>query len=145
MSSDEFLQQMYLRESSTPNNLHNTTSSSTSSTSTILDLTNFSDKTQLVEVSPPGLLNLTSCTDRGPQEYMNENLVNEAREKEKAFFESVHNENYLTDDSSRHDFSSPLPLYMTDSNSPMPSKSIRVDSGSPMIYQVKIHAEQVIK
>ncbi|XP_045107034.1 zinc finger protein 628-like isoform X2 [Portunus trituberculatus] len=85
---------------------------------------------------------LYHSTDRSPLEDENDNLVNEAREKEKAFIDSSQNEQYLTEDSSGFDPPPPLPLYGVGGA----VRRVRVggDDGPPMVYSVRLHAEQVL-
>lgn len=86
-------------------------------------------------------LNHSIISDRGPLEDENENLVNEAREREKAFFNTAQNEQYLTEDSTGLDPPPPLPLYGPGGC----VRRVRVssDDGPPMVYSVRLHAEQV--
>ncbi|XP_076063235.1 uncharacterized protein LOC143038122 isoform X2 [Oratosquilla oratoria] len=81
-------------------------------------------------------------SERGPLEDENENLVNEAREREKAFFNIAQNEAYLTEDSTGLDPPPPLPLYGTSGT----TRKIHVmsEEGPPMVYSVGVHAEQVV-
>ncbi|KAK4310561.1 hypothetical protein Pmani_017884 [Petrolisthes manimaculis] len=87
-------------------------------------------------------LNHSIISDRGPLEDENENLVNEAREREKAFFNTAQNEQYLTEDSTGLDPPPPLPLYGPGGC----VRKVRVssDDGPPMVYSVRLHAEQVL-
>ena len=82
-----------------------------------------------------------SPVDRGPLEDENDNLVNEAREREKAFIDTTQNEQYLTEDSTGLDPPPPLPLYGAGGA----VRRVRVggDDGPPMVYSVRLHAEQV--
>ncbi|CAL4080995.1 unnamed protein product, partial [Meganyctiphanes norvegica] len=85
--------------------------------------------------------NLSALSERGPLEDENENLVNEAREREAAFFNMGVNEAYLTEDSTGLEPPPALPLYQTHSNN---TRKVRVcsDDGPPMVYTVSVHAEQ---
>lgn len=96
----------------------------------------------LTEQDTAGPLNQSVLSDRGPLEDENENLVNEAREREKAFFNTAQNEQYLTEDSTGLDPPPPLPLYGTGGV----VRRVRVssDDGPPMVYSVRLHAEQVL-
>ncbi|XP_064097220.1 zinc finger protein 236-like isoform X2 [Macrobrachium nipponense] len=93
-------------------------------------------------LQPSGHLNHSVLSDRGPLEDENENLVNEARERENSFFNTAQNEQYLTEDSTGLDPPPPLPLYGSGGS----IRRIRVssDDGPPMIYSVRLHAEQVL-
>lgn len=86
--------------------------------------------------------NHSILSDRSPHEDENENLVNEAREREKAFFDSAQNEPFLTDDSTGLDPPPPLPMVKSGGL----TRRIKVcsDEGPPMVYRIKFHAEQVI-
>ncbi|KAK7017999.1 hypothetical protein SK128_013550 [Halocaridina rubra] len=86
--------------------------------------------------------NQSVLSERGPLEDENENLVNEARERENSFFDTAQNEPYLTEDSTGLDPPPPLPLY----GSSGAIRRIRVgsDDGPPMVYSVRLHAEQVL-
>ncbi|XP_068235169.1 sal-like protein 1 [Palaemon carinicauda] len=86
--------------------------------------------------------NHSVLSERGPLEDENENLVNEARERENSFFNTAQNEQYLTEDSTGLDPPPPLPLYGSGGS----IRRIRVssDDGPPMVYSVRLHAEQVL-
>ena len=102
-----------------------------------------SDDVLTIDDRPPSALNLTHISERGSFEDEGENLVNEAREREKAFYDSVQsNELYLTDDSTGLELPTPLPLY-SGGNSSTRSVKVSSDGGPPMVYKVKFHAEQV--
>lgn len=93
------------------------------------------------EPCPTEPLNQTVLSDRGPLEDENENLVNEAREKEKAFFNTAQNEQYLTEDSTGLDPPPPLPLY--GAGGALRRMRVSSDDGPPMVYSVRLYAEQV--
>lgn len=99
------------------------------------------DHSELSPRDPRQSLNHSIVSDRGPLEDENENLVNEAREREKAFFNTAQNEQYLTEDSTGLDPPPPLPLYGPGGC----VRRVRVssDDGPPMVYSVRLHAEQV--
>ncbi|ROT78339.1 hypothetical protein C7M84_002970 [Penaeus vannamei] len=94
------------------------------------------------EPCPTEPLNQTVLSDRGPLEDENENLVNEAREKEKAFFNTAQNEQYLTEDSTGLDPPPPLPLY--GAGGALRRMRVSSDDGPPMVYSVRLYAEQVL-
>ncbi|KAG7176687.1 Zinc finger protein 236-like 3, partial [Homarus americanus] len=90
----------------------------------------------LPDQDPAGPFNHSVLSDRGPLEDENENLVNEAREREKAFFNTAQNEQYLTEDSTGLDPPPPLPLYGAGGV----VRRIRVssDDGPPMVLVSRI-------
>lgn len=115
-----------------PNEQHNT------HIRIIKDEFNNSDASDQCQTEP---LNQTVLSDRGPLEDENENLVNEAREKEKAFFNTAQNEQYLTEDSTGLDPPPPLPLY--GAGGALRRMRVMSDDGPPMVYSVRLYAEQV--
>ncbi|XP_069960985.1 zinc finger protein 433-like isoform X2 [Cherax quadricarinatus] len=100
------------------------------------------DLSSLPKHDPAGNLDHSVLSDRGPLEDENENLVNEAREREKAFFNTAQNEQYLTEDSTGLDPPPPLPLY--GSGGVVRRIHVSSDDGPPMVYSVRLHAEQVL-
>nr|XP_045598092.1 zinc finger protein 236-like [Procambarus clarkii] len=96
----------------------------------------------LSEHDPTETFNHSVLSDRGPLEDENENLVNEAREREKAFFNMAQNEQYLTEDSTGLDPPPPLPLY--GAGGVVRHVRVSSDDGPPMVYSVRLHAEQVL-
>ena len=95
----------------------------------------------LLPPPPSAHLNHSALSDRGPLEDENENLVNEARERENSFFNTAQNEPYLTEDSTGLDPPPPLPLY--GSGGSIRRIQVSSDDGPPMVYSVRLHAEQV--
>ncbi|KAB7495970.1 Sal-like protein 1 [Armadillidium nasatum] len=85
--------------------------------------------------------NQSLFSDRSHAEDETDNLVNEALEHEKAFFDNSQNEHFLSEDSTGLDPPPHLPLV----NSGGSTRKIKVcsDDGPPMVYKVKFYSEQI--